>query len=604
MYNYNTDTTIKNNVVGNEMYSDDSFGYREEIKGILEAYTNAGVNFTNDMLKIISDPETKHEFLSLATESIQTSPIYTNPIASSRPFYNNYGARMETLMDNSMKEIARESAMLGYAPIVSYNPFFLKKFWVENIFKDILMTEIPKSPVINIAVEQQFAVDLNKNEYPLPDALYDEEIAKKLLDASTGINIKEDPIAISNFKPALNILTSTYFPELIDGDKTAELTADLHIFQVIVTDSESKEHIVPCNIRADVTNHTLIGGNINYDVRNEDGTLKETIHDQVVGNVDFKNGKVTIFSSEDKVTKVCLRGKLANRFNQRSIDIKREVKPLQYTMPESGPRLNSSITIEEAADALALQNIDLIAYNADLMGQVLANLEDMDIKIFLKNSFDAQELANNNIMGYDKLTVRNGFNALPYDGYTGRITEWMKDSREYFERLIAQLKTKLRTSDIVIVAVCNPNLVRFLQDGISWVFTDDTQISGVKLSYNFGVYTSAQDRVHIVTSQKLSEDDGIRFVVIPLTSNLITFKHYVYNMVIDRNYRNPLYQLTPNIMATMRSLTFEVLPVQGLMDIQGRDLNSPETLKRAIVNATPGTGTTTPGGTGGETGTP
>ena len=590
MYQYNTET-VKNNVVGNDMYSDDSFGYREEIKGILESYSTAGISFTNDMLKIISDPQAKEEFLDLATESIQTSPIYTNPVASSRPFYRNYGQRLETLMDNSMKEIARESAMLGYAPIVSYNPFFLKKFWVENIFKDILMTEIPKSPVINIAVEKQFAVDLDKNEYPLPDALYDERIAKKLLDASTGININEDPIDISNFKPALNVLTSTYFPELIDGDKTAELTADLHVFQVTIVDSEGTEHIVPCNVRADVTNHNLIGGEIHYDVRNEDGTLKETISDQLVGNINFKDGKITMFSSEDKITKVCLRGKLANRFNQRSIDIIRRVDPIQHTMPESGPRLNSSITIEEAADALALQNIDLIAYNADLMGQILANLEDMDIKLFLKNSFDAQEIAGVGLMGYDKLTVRNHFNALPYDGYTGRITEWMKESREFFERLIAQLKTKLRTSDIVIVAVCHPNLVRFLQDGINWVFTDDTQISGVKLTYNFGVYTSAQDRVHIVTSQKLSEDDGIRFVVIPLTPNLITFKHYVYNMVIDRNYRNPLYQLTPNIMATMRALTFEVLPVQGVMEILGRDMNSPESLKRAIVDSATGTET-------------
>lgn len=103
----------------------------------------------------------------------------------------------------------------------------------------------------------------------------------------------------------------------------------------------------------------------------------------------------------------------------------------------------------------------------------------------------------------------------------------------------------------------------------------------MKISYNFGVYTSAQDRVHVITSMYMEEDEGLRFIVIPLTKELATFKHYKYNAVIDRNYRNPVYTLTPNIMVTHRTLTFEVLPVQGIMKITGRDLHSPDTLKRA-----------------------
>ena len=61
---------------------------------------------------------------------------------------------------------------------------------------------------------------------------------------------------------------------------------------------------------------------------------------------------------------------------------------------------------------------------------------------------------------------------------------------------------------------------------------------------------------------------------------MITFKHYKYNAVIDRNYRNPIHTLVPNIMATQRTLTFEVIPVQGRLKITGRDLFSPTTLVR------------------------
>lgn len=219
------------------------------------------------------------------------------------------------------------------------------------------------------------------------------------------------------------------------------------------------------------------------------------------------------------------------------------------------------------------------------MGRTLADLEDFEIRTFLNNSFDAQEKAGVGPHGYEQLTVKGGFNALPYESFTNNITDWMKDAREYFERIIEGLKDKLKTADAVITVVAHPSLIRFLQNGINWVFTDDTQISGMKISYNFGIYTTVQDRVHIVTTRYMKPEDGLKFVIIPTTTELVTFKHYKYNCIIDRNYRNPLYTLTPNIMCTHRTLTFEVLPVQGKMTIDGRELFSPNTLKRQMVSA-------------------
>ena len=56
-----------------------------------------------------------------------------------------------------------------------------------------------------------------------------------------------------------------------------------------------------------------------------------------------------------------------------------------------------------------------------------------------------------------------------------------------------------------------------------------------------------------------------------------SFKHVFYSVVIDRNgYRNPMEQLIPNIMATQRTLTFDVLPVQGRFFIDGFNSYSPK----------------------------
>lgn len=603
MITQNSSNVPLNNVVGNNYSSDDSYGFKDEVRGVFESYEGQGVNLATDFMTVLGSPQNKQEFVDTVMESVVTSSLFTNDSIANEAFYNNYADRATQLIENSLNQVVTESAMLGYAPIVAYNPFFLKKQWISCIFKDVLMTEVPKSPVINLAFEKRYLKSLDGQLYPIPEVTYDDETMAKLTQESTGISIKEDPIPISTFKPAKNILTSDYFPGIVAGDKTLELTADLHIFKVIVKDSASTEHEIPCNIRVDVTTHNFVKGEVKYDVKDATGKVTETIEDRVIGTVDFDNGKVSIMSENDAVVKVCLRGKLANRFNQRSLDVVRKVEPLQYVMPESGPRLNSAVTIEDAADALALQKVDVIADNCDVMGRTLADLEDWEIRDFLKNSFDAQEKAGVGPHGYQKLTVKGGFDAKPYDGYTNNISQWMTDSREYFERIIEGLKDKLKTPDGVITVVGNPSLLRFLQNGINWVFSDDTQISGMKINYNFGVYTTAQDKVHIISTRYMKEEQGLWFIEIPTTTELVTFKHYKYNMVIDRNYRNPLYTLTPNIMCTHRTLTFEVLPVQGRMTIDGRDLFSPMNLKRKTETAdtTPTTPTQPSGGESGGT---
>ena len=584
MTNYNGMDT--NDVVGKIQYSDGDVGFKSEVKGVFESYQAQGINLITDLPSVISTPSAKQSFIGTATESMSDSVLFTNSAASKDPFYGSYVNCVEQLLDNTLSSIATESVMTGYAPIVAYNPFFLKKQWIDCVFKDVLMTEIPKTPVINIGFERRYVKDNEGNEYPLPEALYDDDVTKKLLDEATGLNIKEDPIDINLFK-ALNLINPAYIPGVVAGDHTVELTPGLMVVKAVVTDSTGASHNVAMNMSVDITTHNFVNGKISYKVIDPDsGEVTETVEDELVGRVDFKKGTVTLMSTSGATTHVVLRGKTANRFNQRSLSVERRVEHIQKVMPESGPRLNTAVTIEDAADALALQNIDVIADNINVMGATLANFEDAEINMFLKQSFQAQKDGLANFVKYDELKdnimiAESTFNAMGYDTFAGRLTDWMKDAREWFERTIAALKTKLRSSNVMIVAVAHPNLIRFLQDGINWVFSDDTQISGVKLSYQFGIYTSAQDRVHVVTTMRMKEDDGIRFLVIPLTNELITYKHYKYNVMIDRNYRNPVYQLTPNILATQRTLTFEILPVQGVMKIEGRDMHSPATLKRA-----------------------
>lgn len=576
-------------IIGNDYFNDDAFGFKEEIKSTLESYMAQGIDVSQSLNTIITDPTARAEFVGSIMESLVDSPALTQGSCTNSPFYSNYADRVNQLLENSLGQIARESVMTGYAPIVSYAPFFLKKQWVSCIYKDVVMTEVPTTPVINIAYEKRYLkaiVDGETKEYPIPEVNYDDDAMAEIMAASTGLSIDSS----KDIDLPLNevILTANYIPGIV-LNPGVELTPNIAISQVTITDG-TKEYEVPTNIRVDTSTHNFFKGGVKYDIIDENGVVTSTLKDELIGNVNFQTGKVTVMSTStdenSKVTKIRLSGKLANRWNERSIDVERKVERIQEMMPESGPRLNCGVTVEESSDALALQNIDMIADNVDIMGRTLAEFEDYEIRSFLKNSFDAQEKSNVGPHGYEKLTVKGIFDTMPYDTYQGNMSTWQNDAREYFERVVNELKIKLHSENVAVIAVSHPSLIRFFKDNINWAFNEDTTLSGMKLNYNFGVMTSSSDRVHFITSQYAKSDDGISLVVIPLTKELITFKHYKYNVVIDRGYRNPLHTLIPNIMATQRTLTFEILPVQGNMEITGRELFSPTTLKRKTAEDT------------------
>lgn len=570
-------------IIGNDMKSDSDLGFKSEVKSVLESYSANGVDIPFEFGSMLKNNRVREEFNALLMESMVTDPTLTSASVSKAPFYNNYADRYQQLLENSESAIAIEAVTQGYSPIVAYSPFFLKKQWVSCVFKDILMTEVPASPVINLAYEKRYVKTQDGKEYEIPQIFYDQEAMKVLTDAATGLKFDETKKIALPMKN-VDVLTPDYIPGIVVKDRAETLTGDIRVIKVEIDVSEagdgSQLQEVPCDVRTDVTTHNWINGKIRVvSPTNPNQIISSTI----IGNVDFVAGTVTVFCDNDRIKNIWMGGTLANRFNERSLDVVRRVEQIQHVMPESGPRFNTAITIEEAADALALQKIDMIADNVEYMGRTLAEFEDFEIRTFLWNSYDVQKAAQAQgvkIHNYDSLVEEGTFNLLPYDTYTHNISDWTRDSREYFERLLGKLKQKLKSPDIVIVAVCNPELVRFLQNGIEWVFTDDTQIAGIKIDYNFGVLTSSQDRVHIVTTHYMNPDEGIRFIVIPLTKELITYKHYKYNMVIDRGYRHAIHDLVPNVMATHRTLTFEVLPVQGKLNITGYDLSSPETLKR------------------------
>ena len=590
-------------IIGNTIKADRSYGFKQEVENSLENYSREGTNAACDMFAILTSPTKKSDFIGSLMESVIENPDLSKDFAVDDPFYSTYSERLEQLIDNSAKQMVRESVITGYAPIVSYTPYLIKKQWVSCVWKDVFMAEVSDSPILNYEFEKRYIKDREGNLYPMPDVFYDTETMNSLYSKATGTPLKEDPIALPIKKlnlidPTKNTDTSTTY--IADGftlrDPMNTLTPDLKIFKVIMEDSEHKTHEVLTNVYIDIPTHSFVNGKISYAVKDEDGNVKETLTDELVGNVNFDTGEITVIAVNDTIKKICLKGKTANRFNHNSLDVVRKTEKLQFLVPESGPRLNTPITVEEAADAIALAKIDMFADNVDMMGTVLANFQDNEIRSFAEASFAAQKQQPAKIDAIDLTVVESGFNTIPHGHYTSTVRDYIADAKEYFERAVEKMKYKLQTDQAVIMCVCHPTLVRYIKGDIKWVFSDQTDISGIKISYKMGIAISdGGDRIHVITSSYMKDSEGIRMFLIPTTTELITFKHIMHSIIVDRGYRSPVEPLVPNVMSTQRTLTFEVLPVQGVFTIDGRELY-PEAKPVEILNVTPDkTGASAPG---------
>ena len=146
----------KTKVIGNVGESDESLAFKSEIVDIFQAYANEGVNLATDLPTILTSPTSSQRFTDIITESVAGSPALNDKDASNDPFYGNYAERLAQLAENSNKEIVRESVMTGYAPIVAYAPFFLKKQWISCVWKDVLLTEVPNNPIINYQFQKRY----------------------------------------------------------------------------------------------------------------------------------------------------------------------------------------------------------------------------------------------------------------------------------------------------------------------------------------------------------------------------------------------------------------------------------------------------------------
>lgn len=547
MFNYIQKSDSPAQVVGS-FNMDKNADFKSSCRYLYESMGAQHIHPVRDIQTILQDSVLREAYNNALLSDVKTS--------TGDEYYDTMAIKLEQLINNSSMETLRESSVGVVSPVVGLTLPILKKSYIEGHSKDIVPVEVPTKPIVKVAFERKFLKDAQGNKHYIPEVFYTDAY-KGIMAKARGTELKKDwypagggTLPIHEF----NLITENGG----SMEKRDSLAYDFGISAVkMEVDGVQKEIVQDITVSLE-GDHTFTSRVTALDSHGAQ------VVDILMGHVDFYTGNVSVSSTNGKIKKVQFKGHLSNVNNVNTIEIDRERQIMDWNIPD-GAKINTGLTTEMIKDYNALFDVDITAEMIADMATVLTQDEDSMILDFLNNSFDSWNGKNDEFLGYNEGFTRKGFfSCEPTVNKMVTQSAWIETELKFnLNRFIDELKVLLKNQDIMFVVYGHPNNITLIQDNVRWVIDEDSTIGGIQLDYKFGVMTANKNRIRVLSTMKCPRERGLRVVAYSTNQEVITFKHLKYSMTIDNNYRNPLTPFTPNIMATSRYLTKEVLPVQG-----------------------------------------
>lgn len=472
----------------------------------------------------------------------------------------NLYEQVSDMFDNCVYDFVKESTSIGQLlPIKAIDFPILIKQQLKLASKDIIQTEVTKSPVIKKHIEQTYIVDNNDKtrRWKYPQCFFTDEF-KEIFAAGKGLPIKETPVdlPVYNFDVVANLTDAD-----VAGSKTNSAretyTMNLQITKVVVEDQadDTKTIEIPMNppMRINLSDNVWLGGKINKTVKDSSGA-DQVIDDYIMGTVDFVTHTTSVSAINGTIKSVVFSGYLSNEKNERHVTFEYAREEREWKI-EDGTRVNVPYSLEELEDAKALLDIDLYKKTYNNLADYLTQMEDSTILAWLDeqfNLYDGVELTQDEILGWSSFITKRVFDCDSTSLTTALPNEYIEKMLKFkIDRLIIDICDKAKLEDMTFVIYGNPRFVSLLNPVVNWVTRPGSTANGVKLDYGYGIMTSGDVKVQVVSTKKVNasydeekgEFSGLRIIPFPLSNEQFTFKHYKYTTHIltaqNSAYRAP-----------------------------------------------------------------
>ncbi len=550
-----------------------------------------GVDVKMDLSQMIHNPtymgEFKNSVLQPLQEAAETEP--TEAYGHARACYE----AVNTMWDNCVADFVKESqSVTSLLPIKTLDLPILVKQHIKAAAKDIVQTEVAKSPIIRKHIERSYVVD-NKTgkrwEYPrcFFDGTYSE-----FFEAGSGVKIEfSEPFTMPQYeldiidKLATENASNPAKGNVVKGHD--RLSYDVKITAVY----DANDDKYPVDWKFNIADGRLLDGAFSAKAKQTGNglTKDDVIADRVTGYIDFTTGLMSVSSCSGVVKKFDIGGYCSNENNERHVSLQYAREEKQFFIKD-GFRMDVPYSVEQLEDAKALLDIDLYKKTYDNLSDIHTEVEDSNILKFLDDEFAKYDGVEVDVLDFTSFVKKPEFDCdhSAYDTVALRSEYIEKELKFMVDRAVIDLADTAKIENMTFVLYGNPRYISLLGDNVKWVVRSGDSLGGVKLNYSYGIMNSGDVKIQVVSACKIPEkikqpngdmvaNNTLRIIPFPIDAELFTFKHYKYATHIlttaNSGYRAsdlPGGSMT-NIMATVRCTTEAIQGIQAKMTIKNSD---------------------------------
>lgn len=547
---------------------DDEKSFDERFEELAQTYKeNAGIDIKTDFKSMIADRSFMEQYKSDIMD-----PVFEAFRASSPndPHIEAIIENVQTFWDTKVKSYTESASITNFLPIATLEfPVLVKQFF-SSIMKDIIEVESVKTPNIVKHIRTTYMVDNQTgDEYEYPKCMFD-GTWERLWGAAKGHKIREDVVPLTDGR--------LWKYDIIGGltDGTPGLDKLSFQFKIIGVQAAGKTIMLPGNgITVEFsTNGTLVNGDLDFE---RDGVH---VQDNLSGQVNFKNGTISMASASGQVTGVVFRGYLSNEANMRSISVREKRDILRFTI-EDGARWNMPFSIEEIDDAAALLDINYYNRMVDEIVRTQEMMECMTVIKFLDNEFKKFNGVQGDMYKLESLANTYTVDLKAPNNFAGDPFKYMTTAIQFkLKAIIHQLTELTKLEGLSFVIVANPMACQLLAAFTEWKSQQGTSIGGIEVNNSYGFATDMGANIRVVSTNLYDaytpdavETTGKRELVLhiygyPTDAEHISFRHLKYTSHLFTSQSQTAYQSTQapggayNIVtATSR---FHSMAVQGI----------------------------------------
>ena len=442
--------------------------------------------------------------------------------------------QMGKLFDNKIEQFTEQASVGQLLPIKAIDFPIMMKTQVKQSFKDVVNEEITPSMVVKKQIEHKivYAKQDPKKRWEYPQCFFNDEFKEMMqYGRGTKLDTKAVTLPIYNYD-IIDELTEAPIPS------RERLVIDIEIdkIEVAATDTAHAGNVpnvvitLPVPMRVNLADGAWVGGKINLDYTDEEDHVQH-LDDCITGMMDWTTGTTTLTAANNKVVAVHFSGRLSNEGNENTVRFTYQREDREFKVGE-GFKADAAYTLEELQEHKALLDMDLYTKTYNDLCTLITDMADSDGFDWLDREKAKYEGLDLDPLQWQPMIKKTEFNCDSTIATVALPCEYIAKQLKFkIDRFLIDIADDVKMNNLKFVIYGNPRYISLLDPSVKWVFRSGDRVGGVELDYSYGVMTSGETSVYVVSSKKINpvKNQCLRIVPFAPDGETITFKRYKFS---------------------------------------------------------------------------